>query len=90
MKGYPHEALGRILLDMGRLDEAVAALSTAVENDPGFAQAHVSLGRALMARGDFEAAIVILPSRASEGSAGTALPPFLGRDDSRSRADDRA
>ena len=25
MKGYPHEALGRILLDLGRLDEAVAS-----------------------------------------------------------------
>ena len=23
LKGYPHEALGRILLDLGRLDEAV-------------------------------------------------------------------
>ena len=29
MKGYPHEAIGRILLELGRLDEAAAALFTA-------------------------------------------------------------
>ena len=62
MKGYPHEAMGKILLDVGRLDEAVATLSKAVELDPDFAQAHISLGRALMAKGEFEAALCVVPT----------------------------
>ena len=57
MKGYPHEAIGKILFDLGRIDEAVAMLSKSVELDPGFAPAHISLGRALMARGEFDLAL---------------------------------
>ncbi len=72
MKGYPREALGRILLDLGRLDEAVLALRAAIDRDPGFEQAHVSLGRALMARGEFQAAL----SSFQSGPRGAPASPF--------------
>ena len=51
-----HKNLGVLLADKGRLDEAVAHLRQALELRPVDADAHYTLGEALLRRGDFEPA----------------------------------
>src|SRR5687768_4948870 len=40
--------LGRLVMDMGQIDEAIAALREAVRLNPCFVEAHYDLGIALM------------------------------------------
>ncbi len=52
-----HNNLGMVLIQQGRLEEAVAALGQAVSVDPGYAEAHNNLGFAYRRMGrDLEAA----------------------------------
>jgi hypothetical protein len=64
-----HNALGKVLGPMGRLDEALAHFRAAVQLAPGFVEAHYYLGLSLLtmqdvdaARGEFEIALKYDPS----------------------------
>jgi len=46
--------LGTVLLEQGRVDEAVAAWRRALERDPGYALAHYNLGSVLAERGQID------------------------------------
>src|ERR1051326_622717 len=63
--------MGLVLQDRGRIEEAIALLSRAVEIDPEFPEAHANLARGLSFRGD-PAKAVIAARRATE------LDPDLG------------
>ena len=51
------DALGVVLLDLGRLDQAIEVLSEAVSVDPGLADAHFHLGTALAEARRWEEAV---------------------------------
>ena len=51
-------AVGALLIDQGRLDEAIVDLREAVRLEPAYADAHGNLGAALARRGEVDAAIV--------------------------------
>src|SRR4051794_8338827 len=53
---YPHNSLGNLLLDLGRLEEAAAAFQSAIRLKPTFAEAHNNLGSALERQGQHDAA----------------------------------
>lgn len=74
-QGSDHIALGaaRLLMDMGRFDEAAAHARLAVATNP--AAAHLVLARAALDRGDFEAAES--EARASLDARSNAVPPYL-------------
>ncbi len=78
--------LGLACLECGRVDEAVAALQSAVAADPGFADAHLRLGIALEATGAvgpalaaYRRAVNILPSLADASYRAGSLLDSLGR-----------
>src|SRR5262249_7199739 len=52
-----HELLGRALLEVGRIDEAVDAFRESLRLDPRFPHARAGLAHALLARGDVAAAM---------------------------------
>ena len=52
-----HGNLGLVLLDLGRLDDAIAAFETALALDPDFAAAHGNLGDALHLQGRLDEAL---------------------------------
>jgi serine/threonine-protein kinase len=52
-----HELLGRALLEVGRIDEAVDAFRESLRLDPQFPHARAGLAHALLARGDLSAAM---------------------------------
>ena len=54
----PHNNLGLVLAQRGRVDEAIAHFQKAVEIKPDYADAHQNLGVALDGRGQLDAAIV--------------------------------
>jgi tetratricopeptide (TPR) repeat protein len=54
----PHNDLGLILGQQGRIDEAIAHFQKALEIKPSYANAHQNLGVALDKRGQLDAAIV--------------------------------
>lgn len=58
-----YRGLALTLLSMGKVDDAVAALKTAVEKMPKDASARLALGEAYMAQNNFEGAIAQLTER---------------------------
>jgi len=52
---YNRRAIG--LAGQGRIDEAIAQLSKALEIDPGFAEAHYNMGNAMTAKGRLDEAV---------------------------------
>jgi tetratricopeptide (TPR) repeat protein len=55
-----HSNLGGVLLDEGRVDEALVELETALRLEPRAGMTHLKLGRAHLARGDLERALPAL------------------------------
>ena len=60
-----YRGLALTLLSMGKVDESVAALKTAVEKMPKDASARLALGEAYMAQNNFDGAIAQLTERLS-------------------------
>ncbi len=53
----PHNALGVLLLDAGRPEDAIVEFRTALGLEPNSAPAHANLGRALTSQGDWDRAL---------------------------------
>jgi tetratricopeptide (TPR) repeat protein len=56
---FAHDALAAALVDLGRLDQAIAHSEEAVRLSPGFGRAYNHLARARAERGELEAAIAL-------------------------------
>ena len=52
-----HNNLGQILLQRGRLDDAIAHFEAAIAKRPGFPDAHNNLGLAFFQKGDWDRAV---------------------------------
>ena len=72
-----HELLGRIRLEVGPLDDGIAAMERALTLDPLLLTARLELARGLGLRGDFEAARQLVVT-APEGDR-AARGPFVAR-----------
>jgi tetratricopeptide (TPR) repeat protein len=60
-----HNGLGYVLLEQGRLDEAVAEFGRALELQPAFAEAHLNLGNARLRQGREDDALVSFKNAAA-------------------------
>jgi tetratricopeptide (TPR) repeat protein len=60
-----HSNLGKVLGNLGRLDDAIAQFREAARLNPKYAEAHLSLGRALLARNEAQNAIAPLQQAAA-------------------------
>jgi len=72
-----HELLGRLRLEVGPLDEGIAASERALRLDPLLVSARLELARGLGLRGDFESALTLVTT-APDGDL-AARGPFVAR-----------
>ena len=80
-------SLGRYLVEVGRFDEAVAALERALEKDPAYAAALLSLGDAYAALEEKEKALDAL-DRCAKAALAQEHPSLAA--EARARADELA
>ena len=62
-----HAKLGRGYLSAGRWDEAIASFQTALRLSPGYIGAHYFIGKALLFKGELEAALAAMQLEEFEG-----------------------
>jgi len=73
LNGTWHELLGQMRYRAGRLAEAEAELHKALEISPAYAEAHFFLGQVLLAKGEPEAALVVMQQEVPESGRDTGL-----------------